>query len=284
MSDSLITVETSPIERPSFIRQWLSALELAVAAGQTSKDTAATYKAAMRRFEVWTREIGVELGNDAIKQWLAALQEEGQSVKTISVWLSGVRAFFRWMLEQQLIVADPTAGIHAGTLINGNRRRHKRDALTPEEVERLLTLDSLSKRDRALIYLMLYTGAKGIEMHRAKIEDIRMEGDELIIFIQGRGKGLHDEKTRLVIARKPVSDAVMDYLSELAEVGHESGALFATERKFNGQRRGLSRRRLRDLVKEANDTAPDSCPMIVTPHSLELMNICNVLFQTLNYT
>ncbi len=177
-------------------------------------------------FEVWTRgryEIGVKLGNDAIKQWLAALQEEGQSVKTISVWLSGVRAFFRWMLEQKLIVADPTAGIHAGTLINGNRRRHKRDALTPEEVGRLLTLDSLSKRDRALIYLMLYTGAKGIEIHRAKIEDIRMEGDELIIFIQGRGKGPHDEKTRLVIARKPASDAVIDYLSELAEVGHESG-------------------------------------------------------------
>jgi hypothetical protein len=69
---------------------------------------------------------------------------------------------------------------------------------------------------------MSYTGAKGIEMHRAKIEDIRMEDDELIIFIQGRGEGPHDERTRLVIASKPVSDAVIDYLSELAEVGHES--------------------------------------------------------------
>jgi site-specific recombinase XerD len=273
MSDSLITVKTSPIERPSFIQQWHSALELAIAAGQTSKDTAATYKAAMRRFEVWTRgryEIGVELDNDAIKQWLAALQEEGQSVKTISVWLFGVRAFFRWMLEQKLIVADPTAGIHAGTLINGNCRRHKRDALTPEEVGRLLTLDSLSKRDRALIYLMLYTGAKGIEMHRTKIEDIRMEGDELIIFIRGRGKGPHDERTRLIITRKPVSDAVIDYLSELAEVGHESGALFATEHKFNGQRRGLSRCRLRGLVKEAMKRAGIDGDYTKTVSSLRL--------------
>jgi site-specific recombinase XerD len=93
ISDSLITVETSPIERPSFIQQWLSALELAVAAGQTSKDTVATYKAAMHRFEVWTRgryEIGVELGDDAIKQWLAVLQEEGQSMKTIGAGRSRI--------------------------------------------------------------------------------------------------------------------------------------------------------------------------------------------------
>jgi integrase len=121
-----------------------------------------------------------------------------------------------------------------------------------------------------LIYLMLYTGAKGIEMHRTKIEDIRMEGDELIIFIRGRGKGPHDERTRLIITRKPVSDAVIDYLSELAEVGHESGALFATEHKFNGQRRGLSRCRLRGLVKEAMKRAGIDGDYTKTVSSLRL--------------
>jgi len=35
------------------------------------------------------------------------------------------------------------------------------------------------------------------------------------------------------------------------EVGHKKGALFVTERKFNGQLRAISRRRLRQLVKEA---------------------------------
>jgi len=163
-------IEAAPIERPSFIHQWLSALSLDVASGQISKDTADTYKTAMRRFEEWARgryAIGGELSNDAIKQWVAALRDEKRSVKTISTWLTGVRAFFRWMIAQKLILADPTAGIKAGTQINGDRKRHKRNALTPEEVGRLLNLASLSKRDRALIYLMLYTGARGIEMHRS---------------------------------------------------------------------------------------------------------------------
>lgn len=263
MNESLVPVPPkSPIER------WKDALVLDVDAGQISPDTAATYKSGMRQFEAWARDryaIGAELGNDAIKEWLATLRKNGRSVKSISVYLSGVRAFFLWMVEQKMIVADPTAGIKAGKRINGDRRRHKRDALSAEEVSRLLNLASLSKRDRALIHLMLYTAARGVEMHRATIEDIRTEGGAMLLYVQGKGQ---QEKEPLLIAGKPARDALMDYLAELAQSGHKSGALFATERKFKGIRRAVSRRRLRELVKDAMTKAGIVGDYVKCAHSL----------------
>jgi integrase/recombinase XerD len=268
MIESLVPIEAEPVESPSHIQRWHAALDLDVASGQITKDTANTYKSAMRRLEAWAKDryaIGGELGDDAIKEWLAWLRKDGRSVKTISVWLTGVRVFFIWMVKQKHILSDPTAGIKAGRRINGERRRHKREALSPEEVERLLNLASLSQRDRALIYLMLYTGARGIEMHRANIEDISTIGQDMVIYVQGKGQ---DETEPLVIAGKPARDALMDYLAELAAAGHKSGALFATKRKYNGVRRHISRRLLRQLVKEAMERAGIVNDYKKTVHSL----------------
>jgi len=87
----------------------------------------------------------------------------------------------------------------------------------------------------------------------------------MVLYVLGKGS---NEKEPLVIAGKPARAALMDYLAELAEAGHKKGALFATERKFGGQRRAVSRRTLRQIVKEAMERAGIIGDFTKTTHSL----------------
>ena len=273
---SLVTIQPEPIAIQSPIARWHQFLDLEVKSGQIAKDTATTYKIGVRKFQQWAESryaIGADVENTAIKQWIADLRESGVNVKSISVWLSGLRAMFGWLVSEKLVASDPTTGIKAGR--GSDSRRHKRDSLTDEEVVRLLNLASLKNRDRALICLMLYTGARTVEIHRIQIEDIRTERGETVVYVQGKGRDTADREP-LLVAGRPARDALRDYLTELASQGHTKGPLFATERKYGGARRAISRVLIRKTVKQAFEKAGIVSPLKTT-HSIRHTAITKVL-------
>lgn len=257
---------------------WRAHLELQVKAGQMADDTAATYKRGFAKFQQWgqTRKTsGVAIDRTAVLDWIADLRTSGKSAKSISIWLSGARSFFQWGLSQGHFPADPTAGVKAGRRTNACR--HSRDKLTDEEIARLLGLASLTTRNKALIWLALYTAARSVELWRADIEDLRTSGQQMLLYVQGKGHSEKDEP--LVIAAKSARDAIRDYLAEMAEVGHRSGALFVTERKFNGVYQRISRRTLRRAVRNAFDAAGIIEPT-KTAHSLRHSAISKIVETT----
>lgn len=232
------------------VRVWLEQLEREVRAGQLARDTAETYQRGLAKFQAWGQarlDLGTEVDRRAVLEWVASLRERELSSKTIAVWLAGVRAFCQWCLAQGHLALDPTAGVKPGRRVN--TRRHVREQLADEEVARLLSLVSLSLRDKALIWLMLYSAARAIELHRADLNDLRDTKDGMLFYVQGKGHSEKDEP--LVIAARAAREAIRDYRAELAERGHQSGPLFVTERQFQGQYRRISRRTLRRIVKEA---------------------------------
>lgn len=259
MTNSLTTTATA-LAPPSPVAEWHAHLDLQVRAGQMAKDTATTYRQGMRKLTEWASQ-QESWNRTLILEWVAAIKAEGKAVKTVSIWLTGARCFFQWMLSEGRITIDPTAGVRAG---KSSGSHHKRERLTDEEVARLMKLASLSNREKALIWLMLYTGARGIELQRANIEDLRTgEGNDLLLYVQGKGRDEKDEP--LVIAAKPARDVVRAYLAELAERKHTKGALFVTER---GNMRRISRQTLRADVKRAFARAGIFGNNIKTVHSL----------------
>jgi integrase len=62
-----------------------------------------------------------------------------------------------------------------------------------------------------MIYLMLTTGMRSIEIRRAKIKDIKKINDEVILYIQGKGRSSKDAFVKI---SSGVSDAIEEYLKK----------------------------------------------------------------------
>ncbi|MBO0863318.1 MAG: tyrosine-type recombinase/integrase [Chloracidobacterium sp.] len=102
------------------------------------------------------------------------------------------------------------------------------------------------------IALFLYTGARGIEAHRADIEDLKTVGEDPVLYVQRKGSADTDEMDKVIIAHPDARAAIYDYL---AARGASSGPLFVTDREYDSLPRRISRQTLRRIVRKALNRA-----------------------------
>lgn len=252
MSETALTTTTqtqTALERTGagLVAAWDRWLALEVSTGELAQTTADTYRRGMRKFVEWGQAQPGAATDHAVKEWLASLKAAGHSQNAVAVWFAGVRSFFQWAVSEHHVAVDPTAGIKRGRRKKANQR-HKREMLTDAEMLRVLS-SKLSARDRALVHLLAYTGARGIELQRADIEHLRTEGGELVLLVQGKGES--EANSSIVIAHPDARDAIYNYL---AERGTDKGPLFTSEsNRTKGGR--LSSRALRETVRGILDNA-----------------------------
>ena len=246
---ALIRTEPAEIEaiRRSLPELWADHLAREVRAGQISEATAATYRRGLKKFTTWGAADPERASDHAIKEWIADLRERKTSQNAISVWFAGVRAFFQWAISEHHVTADPTQGVKRGKR-KGTAQAHKREMLTDDEMIRVLN-SHLSTRNRAMIFLLAYTGARGVELHRANIEDLRTDGGELVLHVQGKGRNEADEK--IILAHPDAKNAVYNLLSERKT---DRGPLFVSEGNRTAGGR-LGPRAMRRIVREVLDDA-----------------------------
>jgi len=139
MTESLATTTIATALAPSSpVAEWHAHLDLQVRAGQMAKDTATTYRQGMRKLTEWASQ-QESWNRTLILEWVAALKAEGKAVKTVSIWLTGARSFFQWMLSEGRIHVDPTAGVKVGSIGTPGGRK-KREQLTEAEIIKLKAL------------------------------------------------------------------------------------------------------------------------------------------------
>lgn len=247
-NNALAKVERGAISRASDLAaMWSQSLALEVEAGNLSEATAATYRRGLRKFVEWGQGDPERASDHAIKEWLASLRAGGASQNAISVWFAGVRSFFAWAVSERRLDVDPTHGVRRGRR-SGTKDSHKHEMLTDDEMLRVLS-SSLSPRDRAIVHLLAYTGARGVELYRADVEDLKTEAGELVLMVRGKGRLEKDE--RVVIASADAKRAVYDYLAERQA---HTGPLFTSEsNRSEGAR--LSSRSMRQIVRKILDAA-----------------------------
>ncbi len=131
-----------------------------------------------------------ELDREQLGEFLIWISEMGLSARSQARILSGIKAFYRYLLLEDLIEKDPTA------LLEGPRLGSKLpEVLSVEEIDRMLELIDLSKpqgrRNKAMLETLYSCGLRVTELVRLQISGIfRAEG-----FIRVIGKG---DKERLV--------------------------------------------------------------------------------------
>jgi site-specific recombinase XerD len=103
--------------------------------------------------------------------------------------------------------------------IKNERINHKvsKPILTIEQAKKLLLFTKNNRkyiwhyRDYAIFYLMITTGLRSVEIRRAKRKDLRIVDNQLILYIQGKGRRSTDDFVKI---SKGVEEALNDYFKK----------------------------------------------------------------------
>jgi len=225
-------------ELESFIAEFLRTQDVR----ESSRET---YRKGLKRFLTWLRDRGITSPTrETLLEYKDALRDAGLSPLSVSSYIVTVRKFFTW-LETTRGLPNIARGIKGARRTRGFRK----DPLTLPQVKELLgSIDRreiLGLRDHALITLLTTTGLRTIEAIRADVEDIRQEGGEALLWIQGKGRDTKDEPAVLPAETlKPL----YEYLAARGPAKKDA-PLFTSLSNRNGGGR-LNTRTLRRIIKE----------------------------------
>ena len=191
-----------------------------------------------------------------LQKFLQYINELGMSAYSQARVLSGVKAFYKFLLFEELIDKDPTA------LIEGPKIGRKLpDTLSYQEIEKLLEAIDLSSpsggRNRAMLEVLYSSGLRVSELVELKRSNVYFD----IGFLRVTGKG---DKERLV----PIGRDAMKYLRIYME---EIRVLSAIQKGFESyvflNRRGkkLSRVMVFTIIK--NLVKKIGLNKVVSPHT-----------------
>lgn len=206
--------------------------------------TVRSYSIDLRQFFNFLQDNGIQQPVRAdVIAFKKALEVAGKKPTTIQNYIIAVRQFFKW---------TDSAGIYPNIAINVKGAKlnggFKKDPLTSKQAKHLLNSierDTLTgKRDYAIISLLLTTGLRTIELNRALIADIRPVADDIVLYVQGKGR---TEKTEYVKLSDHVQQAINDYLSARG-VSNSKAPLF-TSTGNRGQGRSLTTTSISRIVK-----------------------------------
>ncbi|GIV54522.1 MAG: integrase [Candidatus Kapaibacterium sp.] len=121
----------------------------------------------------------------------------GLTEVAMSQYLTALRRFCQFLVERGILSKNPAREVSGGK----RPMRYHRRALTLEQLDRLLATlngeDEESRRDRAMILLMLGAGLSEVELHHLDVGDIERIGKRWYARVRGKGKRLKIERVFL---------------------------------------------------------------------------------------
>ena len=205
-----------------------------------------TYRRALRQFFTYLSDNGItKPTRETLIAYKAYLIDKQLSAYTVSAYIIALRKLFQWTESEHLYA-------NIASQIKGQKKPKgfKKDALSVKQAQKLLIdmeTDTLSgARDYALVNLLVRTGLRTIEAVRADIEDIRQQGEQAVLFIQGKGR---DSKDDIVILTEETLEPIRAYISMRGQGVRDSSPLFISHSDRNyGER--LTTRSVSRIVKE----------------------------------
>jgi len=190
-----------------------------LAAQDVKPNSRKTYERGLRQFLSWLQRSGSQSPTrETVLSYKNSLEAQGLSGLTVSLYLVTVRKFFEWA-ESMKLYPNVARGVKGAKRSRGFRK----DPLTVSQAKELLeTVDRSTlqgKRDYALLNLLVRTGLRTVEAVRANVGDIRQEGGEAVLWVQGKGK---DSKDDFVLLTGETLKPIQDYLQARGKAAETS--------------------------------------------------------------
>ena len=236
-------------------------IEYIRAARNASPHTVRGYASDIAQFVAFLE--GDELGTNPadvdsriMRRYLARLQKQGISKRSVARKLASLRAFFRHLLRKGLIEADPTTGLPSPKM---EKRLPK--FLRDEHIESLMQRPDVTQpigfRDAAILETLYATGMRVSELVGLDLRDMDLSSGEIKVL----GKG---SKERITLIGRAAKEALVTWLN------FGRGKLLADPRESavflnrNGGR--LTARSINRLVDKYFGMVSDE--MKISPHVL----------------
>jgi len=196
----------------------------------SSNNTRDAYKRAVGSF---VRTLGIENSQElyAVTQahviaWRSAMEDAGLSQASIANRLSALSSLYRHLTDQRLAAQNPVSGVKRPKTGNAGIGAGKSPTLTRKQVRAMLEapldaprITELQKlRDRALLHVYFYTGARCTEPGRLRVKDFRFDRDYSVLDFTIKG-----DKRNTVAIHPECATAVREYL-DASEHGTEQDA------------------------------------------------------------
>lgn len=205
-----------------------------------------SYRKGLNKFLEWLESNTItQPDRTDILDFKACLIESGLAANSINSHLVAVKRFFAFLEGERKYpnVAKDIKGMK-------QPKKHLRESLTTSQIEQLLqrfdTSTLQGQRDFAIVNLMARTGLRTIEVIRANIGDIKQQGGEALLFIQGKGR---DSKDDFVILTEKALKPILAYLKARGRTKPGDPLFTSLSDRNRGKR--LTTRTIRGIVKEA---------------------------------
>lgn len=183
-----------------------------------SENTRASYRRDLEQLACWLADTGISLSQSTVhelRQYLGWRFAQGLSQASSARLVSCLRRFYRYLLREKLIGADPTL-----TLELPKRGRALPKTLTEADVEALLAVPDVSQviglRDRAMLETLYATGLRVSELVSLTLGQLNLAYG--VVRVVGKG-----DKERLV----PLGAEAVRWLHQYQQEAR--GALLADE-------------------------------------------------------
>ncbi len=183
----------------------------------------------------------LDVTSEDLKKFIVFINKLELGPYTQSRVISGIKAFFRYLILEKIIKNDPSEMLESPKL-----GRKLPDVLTPDEVETIINSVDLSKdegeRNKAIFETLYGCGLRVSELINLKISDLHFK--EGIIMVTGKGN-----KQRLVPVGKAAEKQITTYLTYIRPIlqisKQDTDVLFLNRR---GKR--ISRQMIFYIVKD----------------------------------
>jgi integrase/recombinase XerD len=228
-----------------------------------SKHSVEAYLRDVGKFAAFTEANGYESLNPEkvemkhLEEFLDWINKTGLNATSQARIISGIRAFYKYLLIEDIINHDPTE-LHEAPQTS----RKLPDTLSRKEVEKLINIIDLSKpegeRNKAILETLYGCGLRVSELINLKISNLHFD----MGFIKVVGKG---NKERWVpVGRQAISQITnyMDYKRQLIEAKKGSDDILFLNRRGNKLSRVMIFHIIRDLAERAG------IRKTISPHTL----------------